>query len=99
MPPPGEPEDLDPGLARERTRLAWTRTSIAFAAVGAALLKSQLVAGLAVLGLAAVVWGLRQLFRDAAVTRSQPGRLLGVTLTVVAVAVVALVIAVLGHPR
>ena len=45
-------EDFDPGLARERTRLAWTRTAIAFAAVGAALLKSHLVAGLTVLGLA-----------------------------------------------
>jgi uncharacterized membrane protein YidH (DUF202 family) len=93
---PPEPEDFDPGLARERTRLAWTRTSIAFAAIGAVILKSQLAAGLVVLGLAAAVWGLRQLFRDAAGTRSQPGRLLGVTLTVVAVAIVALVVAVLG---
>jgi uncharacterized membrane protein YidH (DUF202 family) len=98
MAPPG-PEDFDPGLARERTRLAWTRTAIAFAAVGAAILKSHLAAGLTVLGLAAVVWGLRNLFRDAAVPRSQPARLLGVTLTVVAVAIVALVIAFLGPPR
>jgi uncharacterized membrane protein YidH (DUF202 family) len=94
-----EPEDFDPGLARERTRLAWTRTSIAFAAIGAAILKSQLVAGLVVLGLAAVVWGLRQLFGNANLTGSQPRRILGVTLTVVAVAGVALVIAVLAHPR
>lgn len=98
MAPPG-PEDFDPGLARDRTRLAWTRTAIAFAAVGAAVLKSHLAAGLTVLGLAAVVWGLRHLFRDAAVPRSQSARLLGVTLTVVAVAIVALVVAFLGHPR
>lgn len=97
--PPGEPEEFDPGLARERTRLAWTRTAVAFAAVGAAILKTRLVAGLAVLALAVVVWGLRRLFRDAAVTRSQRARLLGVTLTVVAVALVALVIAFLGHSR
>jgi uncharacterized membrane protein YidH (DUF202 family) len=93
-----EPEDFDPGLARERTRLAWTRTAIAFAAVGAALLKSHPVAGLAVLGLAVVVWGLRRLFRDAAITRNHAARLLGVTVTVVAVAAVALAIALLGHP-
>jgi uncharacterized membrane protein YidH (DUF202 family) len=98
-PGPRPAEDFDPGLARERTRLAWTRTAIAFAAVGAAVLKSHLVAGLTVLGLAGVVWGLRQLFRDTAVTRSQTARLLGVTLTVVAVALVALVLSFVGHPR
>jgi uncharacterized membrane protein YidH (DUF202 family) len=97
--PPAPPEDFDPGLARERTRLAWTRTSIAFAAIGAAILKSQVVAGLIVLGLAAVVWGLRQLFRDRALPGSQPVRLLVVTIVVMAVAAVALAIAVLGHPR
>jgi uncharacterized membrane protein YidH (DUF202 family) len=96
---PGPVEDFDPGLARERTRLAWTRTAVAFAAVGAAILKSHLVAGLAVLGLGGVVWGLRHLLQDTAVTRSQPARLLGVTLTVVAVAIVALVIAFVAHQR
>jgi uncharacterized membrane protein YidH (DUF202 family) len=98
-PRPGQAEDFDPGLARQRTRLAWTRTAIAFAAVGAAVLKMHLVAGVTVLGLAGIVWGLRHLFRDTAVTRSQPARLLGVTLTVVAVAIVALVIAFVGHHR
>lgn len=95
--PPGAPKDFDPGLARERTRLAWTRTSIAFAAIGVAILKTRLAAGLIVLALAAIVWGLRHLFREAAADRSQSVRLLGVTLTVVAVGIVALVIAFLGH--
>jgi uncharacterized membrane protein YidH (DUF202 family) len=96
---PRRAEDFDPGLARERTRLAWTRTAIAFAAVGAAVLKTHLVAGLTVLGLAGIVWGLRQLFRDRAVSGSQRARLLGVTLTVVAVALVALVLSFVGHSR
>jgi uncharacterized membrane protein YidH (DUF202 family) len=99
VPEPRRAEDFDPGLARERTRLAWTRTAIAFAAVGAAILKSHLVAGLTVLGLAGIVWGLRHLFRDTAANRSQPARLRGLTLIVVAVAVVALILAFVGHPR
>lgn len=103
---PPEPEEFDPGLARERTRLAWTRTAVAFAAVGAAVLKTRLVAGLIVLALAAVVWGLRHLFRDTFLgpgpgddpdAGRHPERLLGITATVVAVAAVALVIAFLGH--
>ena len=51
-------EYADPGLARERTELAWTRTAIAFAALGAAILKYRPVAGLPVLVLSAVVWRL-----------------------------------------
>lgn len=102
---PPDLEELDPGLAWERTRLAWTRTAIAFAAVGAAVLRTRLVAGLIVLALAAVVWGLRRLFRDtfpgpglgAGPGSRHPGHLLGLTATVVAVAAVALVVAFLGQ--
>ena len=43
---PDDPEDLDPGLARERTMLAWVRTGIAFAAVGAVMLRKQPVLSL-----------------------------------------------------
>jgi uncharacterized membrane protein YidH (DUF202 family) len=46
--PSAESQDLDPGLARERTRLAWARTAIAFAAVGAAMLRRELAAGVTV---------------------------------------------------
>ena len=40
-----DPEERDAGLARERTSLSWTRTAIAFAAVGGAVLKVNLVTG------------------------------------------------------
>jgi uncharacterized membrane protein YidH (DUF202 family) len=93
-PPRQEP---DPGLAGERTRLAWTRTAIAFAAVGAAILKSRVAAGVAVIALGGVVWLLGRLFHGAALARTQHARMLGITATVVAAAAVALVIALTGH--
>jgi uncharacterized membrane protein YidH (DUF202 family) len=37
--PADDIEYAGPGLARERTELAWTRTAIAFAALGAAILR------------------------------------------------------------
>jgi uncharacterized membrane protein YidH (DUF202 family) len=42
--------DDDPGIAdpADRTRLAWSRTAIAFAAIGAAMLKTSPVAGVIV---------------------------------------------------
>jgi uncharacterized membrane protein YidH (DUF202 family) len=58
---PDDIEDRDPGLARERTDLAWTRTSISFAALGAAMLRTSAVAGTLVLGTAVAVWVLGQL--------------------------------------
>jgi uncharacterized membrane protein YidH (DUF202 family) len=92
---PDDVEDLDPGLARERTELAWIRTAIAFAAVGGAILKTSVAAGLTVIALSTLIWGLPRLFPDAAATGPRPGRLLLVTITVTAVSLVAL--AVLGH--
>jgi len=92
-------EQLDPGLARERTRLAWARTAIAFAAVGGAILKKEPVAGLIVLAMTPLIWGLgRFVGHTAGQPELQPRRLLAVTLTVVAVSVLAMVIAFVGHP-
>jgi uncharacterized membrane protein YidH (DUF202 family) len=81
-------EDADPGLARVRTSLAWTRTALSFAAVGGVTLKQDFVAGLLILAAALVIW------RVGRLDYHNPGRLKLVTSTIVAVAVVALVIAV-----
>jgi len=84
---PGEHEDNDPGLARERTALAWTRTAISFAAVGGVVLKRELIPGLILLALAPAIWQLGRL------AHHRPGRLKIVTGTIVAVCAVALVVA------
>ena len=83
-------EDGDPGLVRARTSLAWTRTALSFAAVGAVLLKKDVIAGLIILAVAPVIWRLGRLDYDL------PGRLKLVTVTIVAVSLVALAVA-LAH--
>jgi uncharacterized membrane protein YidH (DUF202 family) len=102
-PPSDDVEERDPGLARERTDLAWTRTAIAFAALGALMLHTNAI-GLAVLGVAVAVWGLGQLSaRQAdATARRRLGHRLTVQLVTAAttlVSVLALLLAVLapGH--
>jgi uncharacterized membrane protein YidH (DUF202 family) len=96
---PEDMEQLDPGLARERTKLAWARTAIAFAAVGGAILKKEPVAGLIVLAMTPLIWGLgRFVGYSPARPELQPRRLLVVTVTVVMVSLLAMVIAFVGHP-
>jgi uncharacterized membrane protein YidH (DUF202 family) len=92
---PVKPESDDPGIVdpADRTRLAWTRTAIAFAAIGAAILRSSLVAGLIVLALSVPIWAaVRSTDRIPAARR-----LPLVTVTVLLVATAALVIAFIGH--
>jgi uncharacterized membrane protein YidH (DUF202 family) len=79
-----DPEDRDPGLARARTALAWTRTAISFAAVGGVVLKTHLFPGLVIMCAAPAVWQAGRLAGDVR------GRLKLVTAAVVAVALVAL---------
>ena len=79
-------DDADPGLAQVRTSLAWTRTALSFAAVGGVTLKEDVVAGLLILAAALVIW------RVGRMDHHHPGRLKLVTATIVAVAVVALVV-------
>lgn len=61
QPRPDHGDDGDPGLAQERTDLAWTRTAISFAAVGAAMLPATITAGLLVIATATLVWALGRL--------------------------------------
>lgn len=92
-----DPEDVDPGLARERTRLAWSRTAIAFAALGAAILRKDVVVGLVVLAMVPPVWGLGHVASAAAWVRQPPKRLLLVTLIVTLVSLLAAVVAIAAH--
>ena len=98
--PPADIEEADPGLARERTRLAWTRSSISFAAIGVGLLKDKPVIGAPVLLLSAAIWsiGLMPAELDQAgranVTRR---RVQLVTAGVILIALAALAIAFLGR--
>ena len=84
---PPDREDADPGLARIRTSLAWTRTALSFAAVGAVMLRKDVIAGLLIIATVPVIWRLGR------IAHHRPGRLRLVTVTIVAVSVVALFVA------
>ena len=89
----------------QRTRLAWTRTALAFAAVGGVILKTSAPTGLAVLATCPLVWAAGRLGgpspRAAAGTGPMPfaRRFRLVTLTIVVVAVVALAVSVFARGR
>jgi uncharacterized membrane protein YidH (DUF202 family) len=98
--PPEDLEDLDPGLARARTTLAWRRTAISYAALGAALLKASPAVGALVLAASALIWGTGRMARSpgrAGDLESNQRRLLVVTVAVTSVAIAALVLALLAH--
>jgi uncharacterized membrane protein YidH (DUF202 family) len=95
--PGDDPEPLDPGLARERTLLSWTRTAIAFGALGGTVLKTNVITGLIVLALAPVVWQLGRVSRGRSdVPAVGPTRLFFITVSIVAVSLVCLAIAIFG---
>jgi uncharacterized membrane protein YidH (DUF202 family) len=87
---PDDPEDADPGLARQRTRLAWVRTTIAFAALGGAVLKMNVTAGIVVLALTPLV-----ILTGHLSGHEVPGRPLARHLLVTAVAITAVAVGVL----
>jgi uncharacterized membrane protein YidH (DUF202 family) len=92
-PAPGPSGARDPGLARERTSLSWTRTALSFAAVGGVVLKREVAVGLILLALAPVIYVLGRL----AYTRPEKHKL--VTATIVVVALVALVVSFTARTR
>ena len=98
MTPPDDPEDRDPGLARERTMLAWVRTGIAFAAVGAVMLRKQPVVGLIVLAITPVIWVLGRVASQQIGSKPHARQLLLITVIVTLVAALAVVVALVGHP-
>jgi uncharacterized membrane protein YidH (DUF202 family) len=87
MAAPGDPSGPDPGLARERTSLAWTRTAISFAAVGGVVLKKEVVPGLILLAVSPAIYLVGRL------AYRRPRKFKLVTGTIVAVALIALVVA------
>jgi uncharacterized membrane protein YidH (DUF202 family) len=90
----GDPDDPggDQGLARQRTALAWTRTALSFAALGAVILKAHPIPGLAILGLSVLIFPLGRLpWRPGSASRTDR-RLLLITVAVTGVSAAALVI-------
>jgi len=94
---PAKRDDRGVGDPANRTRLAWTRTAIAFAAIGAAMLKSSPAAGATVLALCLPIWAVARRTRHTAGALSLLSGLGLVTVTVVLVALAALAVALFGH--
>lgn len=95
--PADDMEDMDPGLARERTELAWIRTAIAFAALGGAILKVNPAVGFPVLATSALVWAIGRVARRIGAARGdRRGLLLMITVAVTLVSLVALVVVLAG---
>jgi hypothetical protein len=96
MTPPDDIEDTDPGRARERTELAWTRTAISFTALGALILKNDPYPGVLILALSALIWELGRLARRQGAGPARSRHLLLIAAAVTSVSIVALVISLLG---
>jgi hypothetical protein len=75
--------------------MAWTRTAMAFAAVGGAILKRNVPIGVAVLAMSPLVWASGRLLPGTGVVARQR-RLFLITVGIVAVALAALVVAFLA---
>jgi uncharacterized membrane protein YidH (DUF202 family) len=98
--PGDDPEERDPGLARERTSLAWTRTAISFAALGGTVLKANAVTGLIILALTPVIWQLGRVSRgdasNAGLAAAGATRLFIITVSIVAVSLLCFLVAIIG---
>jgi uncharacterized membrane protein YidH (DUF202 family) len=96
----GDPEESDPGLARERTRLSWTRTAISFAALGGVVLKENVITGLIILAVAPLIWRLGRFPVSGPPPDQLPAvsaaRIRLITVSIVGVSLLSLLVAVLG---
>ena len=95
MTPGPDMEERDPGLARERTALAWTRTAISVAALGGAMLKTNALAGFLVLAASPLIWGVGRPLRREQPATGDGCRLLLVSITVTLVSCAALALTLL----
>ena len=101
QPRPGDgPEERDPGLARERTSLSWTRTAISFAALGGVVLKANVISGLIILAIAPIIWQLGRVTRGDSPGTALPAvgaaRLFMITVSIIAVSLLCLFVAIFG---
>jgi uncharacterized membrane protein YidH (DUF202 family) len=101
-PRPGDdPEERDPGLARERTSLAWTRTALSFAALGGVMLKVNVLTGLLILAVAPAIWQVGRVARGRAPVAGLPvvgaARLFLIAISIVAVSLLCLAVAIFGR--
>ncbi len=93
-------EDADPALARERTELAWTRSSIAFFGLGATVLKSRPAIAISIIALGTAVWLVGRISpRPGPAGALWARRELVVTVAVTGTAVIALVLTYVGSSR
>lgn len=90
--PSHDDQYLDPGLAKERTDLAWRRTDIAFTTLGGALVKMNPAIGLPTLAISALIWAVNH----HATPQLNPRRPLLTTLGILTVSLVALTTVLLG---
>ena len=99
--PGDDPEERDPGLARERTSMAWTRTALSFAALGGAVLKVNAVTGLLILAIAPVIWQVGRVARGQSPATGLPAvsatRLFLIAVSIVAVSLLCLLVAIFGE--
>jgi uncharacterized membrane protein YidH (DUF202 family) len=102
-PAPGDrdPEEGSPGLARERTSLAWTRTAISFGALGGVVLKENVITGLIILAITPLVWQLGRITGGGARGAGLPAvgvtRIRLITVSIVGVSLLCLFVALFGH--
>lgn len=90
--PSHDDQHLDPGLAKERTELAWRRTDIAFTALGGALVKMNPAIGLPTLAISTLIWAVNH----HATPQLNPRRPLLTTVGILTVSLVALTTVLLG---